>query len=324
MRNITVFHPSTIKQINFFLSKNKFFPLTDKEGVGVYFPKRFVLMAPFALAMLAAWSEECFKKACHLHCYIDHVENPNVLKYAWRMNLMEFMRINYNPGYQRHEPSGRFIPITKLTTSTELKEFLIDMIPMLHLSADHSNAIKYCFSELIRNVFEHAGSSIPAYACAQYYKKSRKISIGIADCGKGILSSLRRTQGNLNNDDAIAIAEALKPGVSGGLSKENAGAGLYFIRSIAKAAGTQFAIYSGSACYKLSQRRKSETTVFYGDPMQDRHNLYRQLPYWQGTVIAVEIGLETTEAFDDVLEQIRKTFYENKVRQKRKRAIRFI
>lgn len=107
------------------------------------------------------------------------------------------------------------------------------------------------------------------------------------------------------------------------LKKENAGAGLYFVRSIAKAAGTQFAVYSGDACYKLSQKRRGESIVFKADPLEDRHNIYEKLPYWQGTVIAVEIGLENNKAFDEVLVAIRKTFYVNKKRIRKKRGIRF-
>ena len=327
MKSVTVTNPSTIKSIKYFLSKNHFFPILRDEERGVYFPKNFVLMAPFALAMLAAWAEECYKISCKVKCFVDSVENPGVLNYAWRMNLMDFMRVSYDPGskYKKHESSGRFIPLTRISTSNELKNFLIDMLPLLHIPSDESNSLKYCFSELIRNVLEHAGLGVSAYACAQYYKDSKKISIGIADCGKGILASLRRTQTYLkDNEHMQSIIQALRPGISGGLSKENAGAGLYFVRSIAKAAGTQFAIYSGDACYKLSQKRQGESTVFNADPLDDRHNIYEKLPYWQGTVIAVEIGLEGNKAFDEVLTEIRKTFYSNKIRIRKKRGIRFI
>ncbi|MBU4251834.1 MAG: ATP-binding protein [Candidatus Omnitrophica bacterium] len=324
MKNITVLNPSTIKSIRYFLASNKFFPILDNEERGVYFPKDFVLIAPFALAMIAAWAEECYKSKNNVKCLVDKVENPNVLNYAWRMHLMDFMKVAYNPGsiYKEHEPSGRFIPLARIDNSEELRSFLVDMLPLLHIPIDESNALKYCFSELIRNVIEHAGGA-PAFACAQYYKKSRKISIGIADCGKGILASLRRTQRYLlDKEHKFAIIQALKPGISGGSSIENAGAGLYFVRSIAKASGTQFAVYSGDTCYKLTQKRKGEDTVFNSDPLGDRHNLYESLPYWQGTVIAVEIGLENNKAFDEVLTEIRRTFYKNRIKN-RKRGIRF-
>jgi len=327
MKNITISNPSTIKAIRYFLTNNNFFPIGKEEVRGVHFPKNFVLMAPFALAMLAAWAEECYKVNGKVKCFVDNIENPEVVNYAWRMNLMEHMRVAYDPGptYKKHESSGRFIPLVRINTSNDLRNFLIDMLPLFHIPLDESNSVKYCFSELIRNVLEHAGGGISAYACAQYYKNSKKISIGIADCGKGILASLRRTQTYLkDNEHMQAIIQALKPGISGGPAKENAGAGLYFVRSIAKAAGTQFAIYSGDTCYKLSQKRRREQIIFNADPLEDRHKIYEKLPYWQGTVIAVEIGLEGNRAFDEVLTEIRKTYYANKIRIRNKRGIRFI
>jgi anti-sigma regulatory factor (Ser/Thr protein kinase) len=239
------------------------------------------------------------------------------------MNLMKFLRTKYDPGFERHESSGRFIPINKISTAMELENLLVDVIPMLHIPPDNASAVKYCFSELIRNVLEHAGEFVPAYVCAQYYKRSNKIQIGIADCGQGILSSLERKILNLNNDHAIAITEAMKPGVSGGSSSENAGAGLYFIKSIAKSSGTLFSLYSGSACYKLLGKRKNDKIEFVSDPLLERHNLYKNLPFWQGTVIAVEIGLDEAPEFNEILKSIRKTFFAGRIKKKRKRRIKF-
>lgn len=152
-----------------FCFKKNFFPFdSNANSAEVHFPKSFVIVAPYALAMIAAWSEECHKRNVKVECLVDEEKNLKVLNYAWRMNLMEFMRISYDPGHTKHEPSGRFIPLTKIATSDELESFLINVIPLLHVPPESFNPLRYCFSELIRNVLEHAGPFVPAYACVAH------------------------------------------------------------------------------------------------------------------------------------------------------------
>jgi len=106
------------------------------------------------------------------------------------------------------------------------------MIPLLHLKPEQAKPIRYIISELARNVFEHSQSKTGVIFCAQYYKKSNTIRLGIVDRGVGI----RETIGSIYpaKDDLSAIQLALTPGITGttrriGGTEQNAGAGLFFV-----------------------------------------------------------------------------------------------
>ena len=91
------------------------------------------------------------------------------------------------------------------------------MIPLLHFDQEKVEPIRYIISELVRNVFEHAGSTEGAIVCAQYYKKSNTIRIGVADAGVGIKNTLDRLYNP--KDDIEALSLALTPGITGTTKK---------------------------------------------------------------------------------------------------------
>src|SRR5260370_39309182 len=76
--------------------------------------------------------------------------------YLVRMKLFEHLGIQPPREIIEHEEAGRFIPLTQIKSSTELTRFLTDIVPLLHTSQTAADAIRYVFSELGRNVLEHA------------------------------------------------------------------------------------------------------------------------------------------------------------------------
>ena len=241
--------------------------------------------------------------------------------YLKRMKLFEFMGIN--PGVKEiveHEPAGRFIPLTQVKNSNDLDYFLKDLVPLLHFDNDpkHVKSIQHIFSELIRNVLEHSRSSDGAVVCAQYFKKTNKISIGVADMGIGLQKSL--SQSYPVKDSIEAINLALTPGVTGTTSKpggtaQNAGFGLFLIKSIAYTGGNFFNIMSGDKMYKLLQKKKSSFKLS-GDPFKDRHSII-SIPFWTGVAVGVDISLEKTTEFSSLLDNIH-DFYSKEVRGQKK------
>ena len=198
--------------------------------------------------------------------------------YLDRMGLFHFTNQQSPYHINKKEEAGRFIPITIIKNSTEQSQFITDMIPLLHLPASETNAIKYTVGELIRNVLEHSESTDGAIVAAQYYKKSNTIRIGICDNGIGIKKSLQRYWSSHARTDLDAIKWALVPGISGTTAREggtgdNAGAGLFFIKSIAQIARNYFMMYSGSGIYKLLLHDKRiENPRLHPDPRDDRHS----------------------------------------------------
>ncbi|MFA4873720.1 MAG: hypothetical protein WC956_07700 [bacterium] len=229
--------------------------------------------------------------------------------YLERMGLFKILGLRSDIKITEHEPAGRFIPLSRITDSEGLSHFIEDMVPLLHLNPDQAQPIKYIVSELVRNVFEHACSKDGAILCAQFYKKSSTIRIGIVDTGIGIRKTISKSY--KPGSDIEAIKLALTPGITGttgriGGTEYNAGAGLFFIKSIAKVSKDFFVIYSGNAMYKLLKTGRTAKAVrLYIDPYKDRHSKKDDLPYWQGTAVGIDISLEAKQGFSELLDHIR-------------------
>ena len=271
---------------------------------------------PAILVMTAALA----RKAGRLNSTID--TPPKSGAYLDRMGLYSYLKTPSPFSITHKDESGRFIPISVISTPQEQSAFISDMIPLLHLPEEKSRVIKYVIGELVRNVIEHSLSSDGAVVAAQYYKKSNRISIGICDSGIGIWKSMKENWHPATDIDAIKLA--LTPGISGttrqeGGTDDNAGAGLFFIKSIAKISRSYFLIYSGKGEYKLTKHdRRTKTPRLYADPTRDPHREINTAPDFQGTLVAIDISLDNNKAFDTLLEMI-SLVYDNAIRE-RKRA----
>src|SRR6185437_17064804 len=98
--------------------------------------------------------------------------------------------------------------------------------------------------------------------------------IGIADAGIGILSSMERSHPVRTSSEALRMA--LQPGISGttsriGGNEFNAGAGLFFTKSIATLSRNRFFLYSGDSMFRLMKTRKRHDPVLQADPIRDPH-----------------------------------------------------
>jgi anti-sigma regulatory factor (Ser/Thr protein kinase) len=282
--------------------------------------KKWISVHPAVLSMVAALGLKIGKS--NIHC--EKIEATSK-HYFERMGLFKFLGIKSKIRINEHEPAGRFIPLTQIKKSSELTTFITDMIPLLHLEPKQAGPIRYIVSELVRNVLEHSHSKFGAILSAQYYKKSNTIRLGIADTGIGIKKSINQSHSASTDLDAITLA--LTPGITGTTKKEggteyNAGAGLFFIKSIAKVNHDFFLIYSGTAMYKLLKGNQVKKHMrLYADPFKDRHSSDEHLPYWTGTIVGIDISLDATKEFSVLLDLIRET-YVTTVRERKKERYR--
>ncbi|MBN1544925.1 sensor histidine kinase [Candidatus Woesearchaeota archaeon] len=243
--------------------------------------------------------------------------------YLERMGLFRFLKIKSGMRIKEHEPAGRFIPLTRISDSGQLTKFLTEMVPLLHLEPKQAEPIRYVISELVRNVLEHSRSEHGAIVCAQYYKESNIIRIGIADTGVGIKSTINVSHEAPTHLEAIRLA--LTPGITGTTRREggtefNAGAGLFFIKSLACVSRDFFLIYSGNAMFKLLKTKEKEITL-NADPLMDRHSCDEELPFWRGTVVGIDIALGATDEFELFLDLVRE-IYAKTVRERKKARFR--
>jgi anti-sigma regulatory factor (Ser/Thr protein kinase) len=244
------------------------------------------------------------------------------------MRLFEHLHIDPGQRIAEREEAGRFIPITRVTSNDELKHVITNLIPLLHADEHVADPIKYVVSELGRNALEHSRSPVGAFMCAQYYRDLQRLSIGVADAGVGMLGSMARSHPVNTSEDAILLA--LQPGITGvtrriGGNESNAGAGLYFTKSIAALSRNYFFIYSGNAMFKLLRGREGADPELRTDPRLDGHTLRNDLPRWTGTVVGIDISVTGGKGFADLLDEIRES-YTLDVKAKRKayyKKIRF-
>ncbi len=247
---------------------------------------------------------------------------PETGRYLDRMGLYDLTKTSSPFVYHKKEEAGRFVPIKIIKTSDDQSRFVTDVIPLLHLSEKNALVVKYVIGELVRNVIEHSLARDGAIVAAQYYKKTNRVSVGICDTGIGIWKSMNTNWHPKTDIDAIKLA--LTPGITGttrkeGGTAENAGAGLFFIKSIAKITRNYFVIYSGSAEYTLLKHKKRIKGMprLYVDPTRDPHNENNIAPNFQGTVVAVDISLDETTEFNDLLSSIGAA-YDKAIRERKR------
>ena len=189
------------------------------------------------------------------------------------------------------------------------------MIPLLHLEAQQADAIKYMVGELVRNVLEHSGAKEGAFVAAQYYPAPNMVRLGICDAGVGIWRTIHQTWPAKTDIDAIKWA--LTPGITGTTKREggtdsNAGAGLFFVKSMAMVARDYFILYSGTGLYKLTKRDKRTKGLprLRANPSRDAHAETNVAPNFPGTVVGMDISLDQTSEFTSLLSVIRSAYTE--------------
>lgn len=285
---------------------------SDNKNLEITANKNWISVHPVVLSIIAALGLPINPN--NINCQKLTATSAHYLE---RMGLFDFLGVESGMKIEKHESAGRFIPLTRINNSDELTDFIKEMVPLLHLDPLKADSIKYVVSELVRNVLEHSQSKIGAVVSAQYYKKSNRIAIGIADRGVGIKQTIQRSHSAKTDLDAIRLA--LIPGITGTTTKEggtefNAGAGLFFIKSIAKVNHNFFMIYSGNSMYKLLIKHDGK---LFADPFKDRHSAKEDYSYFQGTVVGVDIALDSSKEFSELLSLIRNT-YSKAVRERKK------
>ncbi len=302
-----------------FISKSHFFEYPPKSA-SLEFDPRWMYTEPFAVSMLAAWA--AWYKAESVEIKIENLSAK--ADYLWRMGVFDYLPIEYRPSRSEYEEAGRFTTLKQIITNEDARNAVADISTLPHLadSPEDLAAVRYCVSEMIRNVLEHSGSLQGAFVCAQNYPKANppRVSIGIADCGIGISAHLSRKYNQARGNDIVALQLALEPGITGSMptgmygSSDNAGAGLFYTRSIAKGTGGYFMIYSGSACYRLKratramiEKQKMERQIkLFPDSFKEPHDLWPLENRWQGTVVALEIRMDQILDFGEYVTWIRK------------------
>ena len=291
---------------------------SEPEKLEITIHNKWVTVHPANLALAAALALRVGKDNAQIVGTI-----PGTGAYLDEAGLYDLLKTPSPFAYDKKEKAGRLVPLNVIKTAEDQSRFIADMVPLLHLSEENATVVKYVLGELVRNVLEHAGAPNGAVVTAQYYKKTNRVSIGICDTGIGIWRSMQEYWHPGTDTEALRLA--LTPGITGttrreGGTAENAGAGLFFIKSIAKITRNYFAIYSGKAEYTLLKhdKRVKDMPRLYADPTRDPHRETSNAPSFQGTLVAVDISLNETPEFNSLLANIGEVY--DKAIRERKRA----
>jgi len=309
-----------------FESLLKTFNPTRPDELEITTHDKWVSVHPVVLAMVAALS-----KTVHPDAIVLDDVTATSGHYLARMGLFDVLGKDSPYSIAEHEAAGRFIPITQIRTQEEQSKFITEMIPLLHLQPQQADAIKYTVGELVRNVLEHSGSREGAFVAAQYYPHAKMVRLGICDTGVGIWRTITQSWAARTDIDAVKLA--LTPGITGTTKREggtdtNAGAGLFFVKSMAMVARDYFVIYSGTGLYKLTKRDKRTKGLprLRANPENDAHAETNNAPNFPGTVVGIDISLGQTTEFTSLLSLIRSAYTEavkerKKMRYKRPKFI---
>lgn len=274
------------------------------DEVTVRFHDRWCHMQPWVMSTLGAWA-----LAHRASGGVVRVENAHRAGYAWRFGLQHYFNVDPGTVPRMHEEAGRFIALRTVKDAKDLAALLADIVPMLHIKGEATKGVLYAMSEMVRNTLEHSGSAHGAVVSAQHFRGARGrpyVSIGIADTGIGIRSSLNRNHPTRSDKDAIL--KAIEAGVSGApRGADNAGAGLFITRRLSQATRGYFAVGSGTAMFRSSRAEF---------PKRD-DRLVLEIADFPGTIVSVEIGLDDDSNFEETLSLARDAFGE-RVKERRK------
>ena len=312
MPELRIPNDATIRTLRNFLSVNTPFLNPDQSAI-LRLHKNWAYMDPMALAVTAAWGGWCLRNGRR----VEVVGEPGpYTNYAARMRLFQHLDIEYTIPIKEHEEAGRFMPLRKVSTASDLNAVIGDVSALLHLDREPDGlaAIRYCVSELVRNVLEHSQSPEGAYVCAQRYfdKVPKRVTIAVADCGIGIQGHLGKVYPEALTDGLAALRLAMRPGITGAQkgmygAPDNAGAGLFITRAIAKATGGYFVLLSGGGAFRLKRCANSAKPQILTDPFEETESdRWRLASEWKGTVAATEIMTDKISNFPGLFEWIRK------------------
>ncbi len=242
-------------------------------------------VCPLDLVAIAAWSTSL---PAERRGEVVLPASPTA-SYLERMELLKFLRAE---GWIVPRPEtlpwedlpDRLLEVTSLA-DPEAVDILADRLPRLWagLTGDpkRSRALHFAFGELSDNAATHSGAA-PILVAAQRYTGATsphpaRLELAVADAGVGIPEHLRGNPRYTHlEDDAEAIAEALRPGVSG--TRDRRGYGFFdVLREMSEVGPGSLFIVSGDAALSVPfgtpgrrQRKRTLPNPIRGSRLQVR------------------------------------------------------
>lgn len=124
--------------------------------------------------------------------------NSSACSYMIRMDYYKTLGIEREESFVRHDPLDRFVPLTKIPIDEQeadpggiAKALKLVVSTQTGLDRSAAEILDLAFCEIIDNVVQHSKAASPGLACAQYYPHGGYVEACVADCGVGIVASMK-------------------------------------------------------------------------------------------------------------------------------------
>lgn len=250
-------------------------------------PLRWIEALP--LAILAAYLND-HKRRTRLG---GTITLPQRYSFLQRMDFFRTIGVTIRETFQRHEPSGRFVPVREIEASRQVYEASAEIVETLRVDDNNAaNVLRHCIGEIIDNVFVHAASRTHATICAQHFPNACLTQVGIVDTGIGFRASFAASPTfkpmRLTDRNSITLGLApyitSKPYVAGMYESAGygrLGVGLFIVANVLKEIGGRLQIASGNALFHLDR--------------------WRTIRPWQGAIIGFEVPDVPRVSYQDAL-----------------------
>jgi anti-anti-sigma regulatory factor/anti-sigma regulatory factor (Ser/Thr protein kinase) len=262
-------------------------------------------MEPFAVAALAAQVQRLRALGYGVEVALDPGVPSNT--FADALGLRTFPQAP-----QAAEPR-RTVALRTLRGYVDLERFAKDVSQRVASDdPEVEQATKYTLVELLRNVFDHSGSTPVVVAQLMHAGKGQRVresvQVTVADAGRGLRATLAPTHTWVTTD-STALNAAFSPFISrtfpeGRYSemKDNAGLGLHFVSELVKRSNGRLLVWSGT-----------RARIVIGTPDDDAPQAFKEteaeLPALTGTLAVVEFELGLIEDYMSFFAHLREQVF---------------
>lgn len=198
--------------------------------------------------------------------------------YMIRMDYFRVLGIECEEHFIRHDPKGRFVPLTQVPIDENAADpggiaKALKQVVATKTGLDKSAAeiLDLAFCEIIDNVVQHSKAESPGLACAQYFPIGGYVEACVADCGVGIVESMRGNPlySGMNKNEIMLAAFDNNTGEwyqrsRMGTNEVSGGIGLsYAARLIEATGGHLWAISMDAAVHISSEGRNAIEGLWY-------------------------------------------------------------
>lgn len=195
--------------------------------------------------------------------------SDDAVRYLQRIDFFSALGVSKNEDLARHDATGRFVPLRRITDERVARELAQDSADSLRLPpTSPARMARFVFEELGVNIVQHSGAPETGFGVLQSYPQDQRLELAFADRGIGFLASLQKNpefEGRVE-DEGEALQLALGKGATGTSEpRRNMGMGLGLLQDFSDRLGGELWIASGTATLRRRSIAGVRTTTVHAN-----------------------------------------------------------